>query len=138
MVFGTRNTFFNPVRFLLDESTGRLTQDGVTVCAFYSFKEKHARLTLCPRVFPERGATFLTCAPSFAPGTALQCSAVKLNCEETQQGNQVCTQSTESDWTKFYIGTGDYAWYLGPDDLGSPFTPVDVFVDYATRSADRK
>ncbi|EWG53480.1 hypothetical protein FVEG_11904 [Fusarium verticillioides 7600] len=133
MVFGDRGSSFNPVRFLVDETTGELQQDGVTVCAFYQVGLPYAMITRCDNDSLYYGSVPLNCASFGAPGTSISCSAVKLDCQTTGPGSsQACTRSQDSDWDTFYITTsGDYVWYLSSGTLQNDFmTRVEVFVDH--------
>ncbi|KAF5971433.1 hypothetical protein FCOIX_9854 [Fusarium coicis] len=133
MVFGDRGSSFNPVRFLVDETTGELQQDGVTVCAFYQVGLPYAMITRCENDSLYYGSVPLNCASFGAPGTSISCSAVKLDCQTTGPGSsQACTGSQDPDWDTFYITTsGDYVWYLSSGALQNDFmTRVEVFVDH--------
>ncbi|KAF5601994.1 hypothetical protein FPANT_1595 [Fusarium pseudoanthophilum] len=133
MVFGDRGSTFNPVRFLVDETTGELQQDGVTVCAFYQVGLPYALITRCENDSLYYGSVPLNCASFEGPGTSIRCSAVKLDCQTTGPGSsQACTRSQDPDWDTFYITTsGDYVWYLSSGTLQNDFmTRVEVFVDH--------
>lgn len=96
--------------------------------------DRRASLTLCSTEYNLYGTARLTCARNPAAGTALQCSAVKLDCVSSGPGDsQRCSVSTEANWTKFFISvSSDYTVYFGADDLAvSSFAPVDIFVDRA-------
>ncbi|PNP82861.1 hypothetical protein FNYG_03738 [Fusarium nygamai] len=133
MVFGDRGSSFNPVRFLVDETTDELQQDGVTVCAFYQVGLPYAMITRCENDSLYYGSVPLNCASFGGPGTSVRCSAVKLDCRTTGPGSsQACTRSQDPDWDTFYITTsGDYVWYLSSGTLQNDFmTRVEVFVDH--------
>ncbi|KAF9771989.1 hypothetical protein IL306_010345 [Fusarium sp. DS 682] len=132
LLFGDRQTF-SPVRFEFDESTGRLQQDGVPVCAYYQSGLPYAMVTLCNSANIDYGSTYLNCASPLVPGTALSCSAWKLDCWPTGPGSaQRCTRAIDPDWGQFFISIeGDNIWYLSSSDLDRDFlTTVEVFVDY--------
>ncbi|KAL9573259.1 hypothetical protein ACKAV7_002944 [Fusarium commune] len=138
MVFGDRGSTFNPVRFLVDETTGQLQHDGVPVCAYYQVGLPYALITLCSSANLYYGSVPLICAPFEGPGTAIRCSAVKLDCWQTGPGtSQACTRSMDPDWDTFFITTsGDYVWYLSSGTLQNTFmTKVEVFVDHVEVSA---
>ncbi|KAG7413545.1 hypothetical protein LZL87_011881 [Fusarium oxysporum] len=138
MIFGERSSSWTVGRFVVDPTTGYLTRDGIPVCAKYHYMDRSAALTLCSTEYNLYGTARLTCARNPAAGTALQCSAVKLDCVSSGPGdNQRCSVSTEANWTKFFItATSDYTVYLGADDLASPYlAPVDMFVDRAPTAA---
>ncbi|KAF5706259.1 hypothetical protein FMUND_11690 [Fusarium mundagurra] len=134
MIFGDRGSSFNPVRFLVDELTGDLQQDGVTVCAFYQVGLPYALITRCENHDLYYGSVPLNCASFGGPGISVRCSAVKLDCQTTGPGSsQACTRSLDTDWDTFFITTsGDYVWYLSSGTLQNDFmTRVEVFVDHA-------
>ncbi|KAF5554357.1 hypothetical protein FNAPI_6438 [Fusarium napiforme] len=134
MVFGDRGSTFNPVRFLVDELTGELQQDGVTVCAFYQVGLPYAMITRCENDSLYYGSVPLICASFGGPGTSVRCSAVQLDCQTTGPGSsQACTRSQGTDWDTFYIASSDdYVWYLSSATLQNDFmTRVEVFVDHA-------
>ncbi|KAF5641752.1 uncharacterized protein FTJAE_4011 [Fusarium tjaetaba] len=134
MVFGDRGSTSIPVRFLVDEMTGELQQDGVTVCAFYQVGLPYAKITRCETDSIYYGSVPLTCASFGGPGTSVRCSAVKLDCQTTGPGSsQACTRSQDTDWDTFYIASSDdYVWYLSSATLQNDFmTRVEVFVDHA-------
>ncbi|KAF4434861.1 hypothetical protein FACUT_7521 [Fusarium acutatum] len=137
MLFGDRGSTFNPVRFLVDEMTGELQQDGVTVCAFYQVGLPYALVTRCENHDLYYGSVPLNCAQFEGPGTSIRCSAVKLDCWTTGPGSsQACTRSPDPDWDTFFITTsGDYVWYLSSGTLQNDFmTRVEVFVDHVAVS----
>ncbi|TVY69962.1 hypothetical protein Focb16_v002017 [Fusarium oxysporum f. sp. cubense] len=138
MIFGERSSSWTVGRFVVDPTTGYLTRDGIPVCAKYRYMDRRASLTLCSTEYNLYGTARLTCARNPAAGTALQCSAVKLDCVSSGPGdNQRCSVSTEANWTKFFINiSSDYTVYLGADDLAlSYLAPVDIFVDRAPTAA---
>ncbi|KAF5541518.1 hypothetical protein FPHYL_11806 [Fusarium phyllophilum] len=138
MIFGDRGSSFNPVRFLVDETTGELQQDGVTVCAFYQVGLPYALITRCENHDLYYGSVPLNCAQFEGPGTSIRCSAVKLDCWQTGPGSlQACSRSMDADWDTFFITTsGDYVWYLSSGTLQNDFmTQVEVFVDHVEVSA---
>ncbi|EGU88723.1 hypothetical protein HZS61_001778 [Fusarium oxysporum f. sp. conglutinans] len=138
MIFGERSSSWTVGRFVVDPTTGYLTRDGIPVCAKYHYMDRHASLTLCSTEYNLYGTARLTCARNPAAGTALQCSAVKLDCVSSGPGdNQRCSVSTEANWTKFFISvSSDYTVYLGADDLAvSYLASVDIFVDRAPTAA---
>jgi hypothetical protein len=138
MIFGQRTSRWTVGRFVVDPTTGYLTQDGIPVCANYRVSSPVAALTLCSTEYNLYGSARLTCARNPADGTALQCSAVKLDCVASGPGdNQRCSVSTEANWTKFYISGGsDHTVYLSTDNLAfSDFASVDIFVDRAPTAA---
>ncbi|KAF5672664.1 hypothetical protein FCIRC_8368 [Fusarium circinatum] len=132
ITFGDRTSRWTVGRFVVDDTTGYLTRDGIPVCAKYVYMDRSAALTPCSAEYYQYGTARLVCARSPAAGTALQCSAVKLDCEASGPGDrQTCTVSTEANWTKFFISS-DKTVYLGANDLAvSYLTPVDIFVDRA-------
>ncbi|KAF4431016.1 hypothetical protein FACUT_8689 [Fusarium acutatum] len=134
IIFGDRSSRWTVGRFVVDDTTGYLTRDGIPVCASYRYMERSAALTPCSAEYYQYGTARLTCARNPVAGTALQCSAVKLDCVANGPGDsQRCTVSTEAHWTKFFISTSsDYTVYLGADDLAVSYrVPVDIFVDRA-------
>ncbi|CVL02142.1 uncharacterized protein FMAN_08243 [Fusarium mangiferae] len=134
IIFGDRSSRWTVGRFVIDDTTGYLTRDGIPVCAKYHFMDRSAALTPCSTEYYQYGTARLTCARNPAAGTALQCSAVKLDCVSNGPGDsQGCTVSTEAHWTKFFISTSsDYTVYLGADDLAVSYrVPVDIYVDRA-------
>ncbi|CVK86323.1 uncharacterized protein FMAN_06370 [Fusarium mangiferae] len=138
MVFGDRGSTFNPVRFLVDETTGELQQDGVTVCAYQQVGLPYALITRCETNSLYYGSVPLNCAQFEGPGTSISCSAVKLDCWQTGPGSsQACTRSPDPDWDTFFItNSGDNVWYLSSGTLQNDFmTKVDVFVDHVEVSA---
>ncbi|KAJ4059329.1 hypothetical protein NW756_000088 [Fusarium oxysporum] len=138
MIFGERSSSWTVGRFVVDPTTGYLTRDGIPVCAKYHYMDRRASLTLCSTEYNLYGTARLTCARNPAAGTALQCSAVKLDCVSSGPGdNQRCSVSTEANWTKFFISvSSDYTVYLGADDLAvSYLASVDIFVDRAPTAA---
>ncbi|ENH75727.1 hypothetical protein FOC1_g10003886 [Fusarium oxysporum f. sp. cubense race 1] len=138
MIFGERSSSWTVGRFVVDPTTGYLTRDGIPVCAKYHYMDRRASLTLCSTEYNLYGTARLTCARNPAAGTALQCSAVKLDCVSSGPGdNQRCSVSTEVNWTKFFISvSSDYTVYLGADDLAvSYLASVDIFVDRAPIAA---
>ncbi|KAF4956791.1 hypothetical protein FGADI_3573 [Fusarium gaditjirri] len=138
IIFGDRTSRWTVGRFVVDPTTGHLTRDGIPVCAKYQYMNRNAALTPCSAEYNVYGTAYLTCARNPAPGTALQCSAVKLDCVASGPGDsQTCTVSTEAPWTKFFVATSsDYTVYLGADDLSSPYyAPVDIFIDRAPTAA---
>ncbi|KAF5565834.1 hypothetical protein FPHYL_4052 [Fusarium phyllophilum] len=138
IIFGDRTSRWTVGRFVVDDTTGYLTRDGIPVCAKYRFMDRSASLTPCSVEYYQGGTSRLVCARNPAAGTALQCSAVKLDCVSSGPGDrQSCTVSTEANWTKFFISTtSDYTVYLGADDLATPYyAPVDIFVDRAPTPA---
>ncbi|KAH7493175.1 hypothetical protein FOMA001_g2083 [Fusarium oxysporum f. sp. matthiolae] len=138
VIFGERSSSWTVGRFVVDPTTGYLTRDGIPVCAKYHYMDRRASLTLCSTEYNLYGTARLTCARNPAAGTALQCSAVKLDCVSSGPGDsQRCSVSTEANWTKFFISvSSDYTVYLGADDLAvSFFAPVDIFVDRAPTAA---
>ncbi|KAG5742950.1 hypothetical protein H9Q70_014335 [Fusarium xylarioides] len=138
IIFGDRTSRWTVGRFVVDDTTGYLTRDGIPVCAKYRFMDRSASLTPCSVEYYQGGTSRLVCARNPAAGTALQCSAVKLDCVSSGPGDrQSCTVSTEANWTKFFISTtSDYTVYLGADDLVTPYyAPVDIFVDRAPTPA---
>ncbi|EXK49832.1 hypothetical protein FOMG_02312 [Fusarium oxysporum f. sp. melonis 26406] len=138
VIFGERSSSWTVGRFVVDPTTGYLTRDGIPICANYHFMNRHASLTLCSTENNLYGTARLTCARNPAAGTALQCSAVKLDCVSSGPGDsQRCSVSTEANWTKFFISvSSDYTVYLGADDLAvSSFASVDIFVDRAPTAA---
>ncbi|KAK2684105.1 hypothetical protein RAB80_002051 [Fusarium oxysporum f. sp. vasinfectum] len=138
MIFGERSSSWTIGRFVVDPTTGYLTRDGIPVCAKYHYMDRRASLTLCSTEYNLYGTARLTCARNPAAGTALQCSAVKLDCVSSGPGdNQRCSVSTEANWTKFFISvSSDYTVYLGADDLAvSYLASVDIFVDRAPTAA---
>ncbi|KAF5715472.1 hypothetical protein FMUND_6851 [Fusarium mundagurra] len=138
IIFGDRTSRWTVGRFVVDPTTGYLTRDGIPVCAKYRLMSRNAALTPCSFESYQYGTSHLVCARNPAAGTALQCSAVKLDCVTNGPGDsQACTVSTEAGWTKFFISTGtDYTVYLGADDLSVSFlAPVDIFVDRAPTPA---
>ncbi|KAI3574528.1 hypothetical protein IWW34DRAFT_837168 [Fusarium oxysporum f. sp. albedinis] len=138
VIFGERSSSWTVGRFVVDPTTGYLTRDGIPVCAKYHYMDRRASLTLCSTEYNLYGTARLTCARNPAAGTALQCSAVKLDCVSSGPGDsQRCSVSTEANWTKFFISvSSDYTVYLGADDLAvSSFAPVDIFVDRAPTAA---
>ncbi|CVK85677.1 hypothetical protein FPRO06_07283 [Fusarium proliferatum] len=138
MVFGDRGSTFNPVRFLVDETTGELQQDGVTVCAYQQVGLPYALITRCETKSLYYGSVPLNCAQFEGPGTSISCSAVKLDCWQTGPGSsQACTRSPDPDWDTFFItNSGDNVWYLSSGALQNEFmTKVDVFVDHVEVSA---
>jgi hypothetical protein len=137
LVFGDRGSTFNPVRFLVDETTGQLQQDGVPVCANYQAGSPYAKVTLCDNASLYYGSVHLNCAQFERPGTAIRCSAVKLDCWSTGPGSsQACSRSMDPDWDTFFISnSGDHVWYLSSGDLQRDFlTTVEVFVDHVETS----
>ncbi|KAF5987665.1 hypothetical protein FCOIX_878 [Fusarium coicis] len=138
IIFGDRTSKWTVGRFVVDDTTGFLTRDGIPVCAKYRFMDRSASLTPCSSEYYQGGTSRLVCARNPAAGTALQCSAVKLDCVSSGPGDrQSCTVSTEASWTKFFISTSsEYTVYLGADDLATPYyAPVDIFVDRAPTPA---
>ncbi|EXL93444.1 hypothetical protein NOF04DRAFT_13738 [Fusarium oxysporum II5] len=138
MIFGQRSSRWTVGRFVVDPTTGYLTQDGIPVCASYRGMSRNAALTPCSTEYNLYGTARLTCARNPAAGTALQCSAVKLNCVPNGPGDsQICSVSTEASWKRFFVSTGsDYTVYLGADDFASPsFVSVGIFVDRAPTAA---
>ncbi|KAF5595315.1 hypothetical protein FPCIR_4475 [Fusarium pseudocircinatum] len=138
LIFGDRTSLWTVGRFVVDPTTGYLTRDGFSVCAQYRYMNRNAALISCTNDAYQYGVSRLVCERNPAPGTALQCSAVKLNCVANGPGDsQACTVSTEANWTKFFVTyTSDYTVYLGADDLAvSYLTPVDIFVDRAPTAA---
>ncbi|SCN89047.1 uncharacterized protein FFB20_14232 [Fusarium fujikuroi] len=138
MIFGDRGSTFNPVRFLVDETTGELQQDGVTVCAYQQVGLPYALITRCETNSLYYGSVPLSCAQFEGPGTSISCSAVKLDCWQTGPGSsQACTRSPDADWDTFFItNSGDNVWYLSSGTLQNDFmTKVDVFVDHVEVSA---
>ncbi|KAG5802245.1 hypothetical protein H9Q74_001607 [Fusarium xylarioides] len=138
IIFGDRTSRWTVGRFVVDDTTGYLTRDGIPVCAKYRFMDRSASLTPCSVEYYQGGTSRLVCARNPAAGTALQCSAVKLDCVSSGPGDrQSCTVSTEANWTKFFISTtSDYTVYLGADDLATPYyAPVGIFVDRAPTPA---
>ncbi|KAF5626197.1 hypothetical protein F52700_8914 [Fusarium sp. NRRL 52700] len=138
MVFGDRGSTFNPVRFLVDETTGELQQDGVTVCAFQQVGSPYGLITRCENHDLYYGSAPLNCAQLEGPGTSIRCSAVKLDCRQTGPGSsQACSTSQDPDWDTFFItDSGDNVWYLSSATLQNDFmTKVEVFVDHAEVSA---
>ncbi|SCN80798.1 uncharacterized protein FFMR_07348 [Fusarium fujikuroi] len=138
IIFGDRTSRWTVGRFVVDPTTGYLTRDGIPVCAKYRYMNRSASLTPCSTEYYQYGTSRLVCARNPAAGTALQCSAVKLDCVANGPGDsQACTVSTEVGWTKFFISTtSDYTVYLGADDLASPYlASVDIFVDRAPTPA---
>ncbi|SCO78635.1 uncharacterized protein FRV6_02848 [Fusarium oxysporum] len=138
MIFGERSSSWTVGRFVVDPTTGYLTRDGIPVCAKYHYMDRRASFTLCSTEYNLYGTARLTCARNPAAGTALQCSAVKLDCVSSGPGdNQRCSVSTEANWTKFFISvSSDYTVYLGADDLAvSYLASVDIFVDRAPIAA---
>ncbi|KAG5759171.1 hypothetical protein H9Q72_012704 [Fusarium xylarioides] len=138
MVFGDRGSTFNPARFLVDEITGELQQDGVTVCAFQQVGSPYALITRCEDRNLDTGSVPLNCAQFEGPGTSIRCSAVKLDCWPTGPGSkQACSRSMDPDWDTFFItDTGDNVWYLSSGTLQNDFmTRVEVFVDHVEVSA---
>ncbi|KAF5665961.1 hypothetical protein FDENT_12443 [Fusarium denticulatum] len=134
LIFGDRTSLWTVGRFVVDPTTGYLTRDGIFVCAQYRYMNRNAALISCTNDSYQYGVSRLVCERNPASGTALQCSAVKLNCVANGPGDsQACTVSTEANWTKFFVTTSsDYTVYLGADDLAvSYLTPVDIFVDRA-------
>ncbi|KAF4455942.1 hypothetical protein F53441_1809 [Fusarium austroafricanum] len=134
MIFGERTSSWTVGRFVVDPTSGYLTRDGIPVCAKYRYMDRAAALVPCSTEYNQYGTARLTCARNPAPGTALQCSAVKLDCVSSGPGDsQSCVVGSEANWTKFFISTSsDYTWYLGANDLASPYyTSLDVFVDRA-------
>ncbi|KAF5565293.1 hypothetical protein FNAPI_1711 [Fusarium napiforme] len=136
MTFGDRGSKWTVGRFVVDDTTGFLTRDGISVCAKYRLLDRSAYLTPCSAEYYQYGTARLVCARNPAAGTALQCSAVKLNCKSSgPDDSQTCTVSTEANWTKFFVDT-DLTMYLGADDLtGSYLAPVDIFIDRAPTPA---
>ncbi|KAF4500385.1 hypothetical protein FAGAP_3411 [Fusarium agapanthi] len=132
ITFSDRTSKWTVGRFVVDDTTGYLTRDGIPVCAKYVYMDRSAALTPCSTEYYQYGTARLVCARSPAAGTALQCSAVKLDCVASGPGDkQTCTVSTEANWTKFFINSDKFV-YLGANDLaGSYLTPVDIFVDRA-------
>ncbi|EXL68130.1 hypothetical protein FOPG_15810 [Fusarium oxysporum f. sp. conglutinans race 2 54008] len=138
MVFGDRGSTFNPVRFLVDETTGELQQDGVPVCAYQKVGLPYALITRCENANLYYGSVPLNCVQFEGPGTSIRCSAVKLDCWQTGPGSsQACTRSMDPDWDTFFItNSGDYIWYLSSGTLQNDFmTTVKVFVDHVEASA---
>ncbi|KAI1029179.1 hypothetical protein LB503_013328 [Fusarium chuoi] len=134
IIFGDRSSRWTVGRFVIDDTTGYLTRDGIPVCAKYRYMDRSAALTPCSTEYYQYGTARLTCARNPAAGTALQCSAVKLDCVANGPGDsQSCTVSTEAHWTKFFISTSsEYTVYLGADDLAVSYrVPVDIYVDRA-------
>ncbi|CZR49874.1 uncharacterized protein FPRO_16081 [Fusarium proliferatum ET1] len=132
ITFGDRTSRWTVGRFVVDDTTGYLTRDGIPVCAKYVYMDRSAALTPCSAEYYQYGTARLVCARNPAAGTALQCSAVKLDCVASGPGDrQTCTVSTEANWTEFFISS-DKTVYLGANDLAvSYLTPVDIFVDRA-------
>ncbi|KAF5557530.1 hypothetical protein FMEXI_694 [Fusarium mexicanum] len=132
ITFGDRTSRWTVGRFVVDDTTGYLTRDAIPVCAKYVYMNRYAALTPCSAEYYQYGTARLVCARNPAAGTALQCSAVKLDCVASGPGDsQTCTVSTEAHWTKFFISS-DKTVYLGANDLAvSYLTPVDIFVDRA-------
>ncbi|KAF5236244.1 hypothetical protein FANTH_11358 [Fusarium anthophilum] len=132
ITFGDRTSRWTVGRFVVDDTTGYLARDGIPVCAKYVYMNRYAALTPCSAEYYQYGTARLVCARNPAAGTALQCSAVKLDCVASGPGDsQTCTVSTQAHWTKFFISS-DKTVYLGANDLAvSYLTPVDIFVDRA-------
>ncbi|KAF5965018.1 hypothetical protein FBULB1_12454 [Fusarium bulbicola] len=132
ITFGDLTSKWTVGRFVVDDTTGYLTRNGIPVCAKYVLMDRGAALTPCSAEYYQYGTARLVCARNPAAGTALQCSAVKLDCEASGPGDrQTCTVSTEANWTKFFISSYKTV-YLGANDLAvSYLTPVDIFVDRA-------
>ncbi|KAF5572848.1 hypothetical protein FPANT_12770 [Fusarium pseudoanthophilum] len=136
--FGRTSSTWTVGRFVVDDTTGYLTRDGTPICAKYVYMDRSAALTPCSAEYYQYGTARLVCTRNPAAGTALQCSAVKLDCVASGPGDrQTCTVSTETGWTKFFISTGsDYSVFLGADDLAVSYRkPVDIFVDRAPTPA---
>ncbi|KAM0209510.1 hypothetical protein ACHAQD_011181 [Fusarium lateritium] len=133
-----RPGFFEPRRFVLDESTGRLQRNGMSLCAsFNPYQTNRATITLCETESYYYGMSYLTCGQSAAPGSILRCSIAKLNCVQSGPSGQRCTEVTEpgSDWNgQFYIDSLDGESYLsiGADNLDGNYSPVDLFVNFVT------
>ncbi|KAF5592970.1 uncharacterized protein FSUBG_10016 [Fusarium subglutinans] len=132
ITFADRTSKWTVGRFVVDDTTGYLTRDGIPICAKYVLMNRYAALTPCSAEYYQYGTARLVCARNPAAGTALQCSAVKLDCVQSGPGDsQRCTVSTEANWTKFFINP-DKSVYLGAEDLVTTFLePVDIFVDRA-------
>ncbi|KAF5618344.1 hypothetical protein F52700_12293 [Fusarium sp. NRRL 52700] len=138
LIFGERTSQWTAGNFIVDPTTGYLTRDGVPACARYRYMNRNAALVSCTDEYHQYGTSRLVCARNPAVGTAIQCSAVKLDCVANGPGeSQGCTVSTEAGWTKFFISTtSDHTVYLGADDLVATFLePVDIFVDRAPPAA---
>ncbi|KAF5617226.1 uncharacterized protein FTJAE_12748 [Fusarium tjaetaba] len=136
--FGRSSSTWTVGRFVVDDTTGYLTRDGIPICAKYVYMDRSAALTPCSAEYYQYGTARLVCTRNPAAGTALQCSAVKLDCVASGPGDrQTCIVSTETGWTKFFISTGsDYSVFLGADDLAVSYRkPVDIFVDRAPTPA---
>lgn len=127
---------FEPRRFVLDESTGRLQLNGMFLCARFGPNQKNvATITLCDTESYYYGFPALTCGQSAAPGSTLECSTAQLICTPSGPSSQRCTELATPDATwngQFFIETLDGESYLsiGVDNLGADHSPVDLFVDF--------
>ncbi|KAH7235477.1 hypothetical protein BKA59DRAFT_278240 [Fusarium tricinctum] len=131
-----RAAVFEPRRFVLDESTGRLQRNGMSLCALFNYYNKNvATITQCDTESYYYGTSYLTCGQSATPGSTLRCSMVRLDCVSRGPSGQACTEVTEpgTAWNgQFYTDTLDGESYLsvGVDNLGGRYSPVDLFVDF--------
>lgn len=137
MFNSNRAGVWEPRRFVLDESTGRVQRNGVPLCAEFGYYEKNvATIALCDPENYYYGTSYLTCGQSATPGSTLQCSTVRLDCVQRGPTGQTCTEVTEpgADWNgQLYINTledGESFLAVGVDNLGGRYSPVDIFVDF--------
>jgi hypothetical protein len=128
---------FEPRRFILDESTGRLRRNGLSLCArFNPYQKNEATITLCETENYLYGLSYLLCGQLAGSGSNIQCSMAKLDCAQSGPSSQRCTEVTEPDpvWNgQFYINTADNSesfLSVGVDNLGGSYSPVDLFVDF--------
>ncbi|SPJ82327.1 uncharacterized protein FTOL_09732 [Fusarium torulosum] len=132
-----RADVFEPRRFVLDDSTGRLQRNGLSLCANFSPDSTNtATITQCDTESYYYGTSYLTCGQSAAPGSTLRCSSAKLDCVPHGPSGQRCTEVTEPGpaWNgQFYIDTsddGESYLSVGADNLGGRYSPVDLYVNF--------
>ncbi|KAF5676145.1 hypothetical protein FHETE_2272 [Fusarium heterosporum] len=125
-----------PRRFVLDEATGQLQREDMSLCAVFNpYQKNQATITQCNTENHSGGTSFLNCGQLAAAGSTLRCSAVKLDCVQIGPSGQSCTEVVEpdDDWNgQFYIDTleGESFLSIGADNLGGRYSPVDLFVGF--------
>ncbi|KAJ4130277.1 hypothetical protein NW768_007260 [Fusarium equiseti] len=150
VVFNTlswRGDAYRPRRFVVDDTTGVLLNEGTPMCAFFNFSDKtRASVSLCSQERNVGGSSYITCSSAPSAGNALVCTAVKLDCQQIGPSNQRCEVAEEDQlWNnQFFLQhytSGDLAGesnlFFGRDNLAETFQSsystletVDLFVDF--------
>ncbi|RBR26352.1 uncharacterized protein FIESC28_00852 [Fusarium coffeatum] len=149
----SRGGAFGPRRFVVDDTTGMLYNEGTPMCAVFDYLDKkRAKTSLCNNESRAYGISYIVCDQSPAPGDVLHCTAAKLDCWQTGPSSQRC-QEAESDplWNnQFFIEhitagelAGESRLFFGVDNLAdtyqtsySTLEKVDLFVDFVGISAE--